>query len=437
MILSNQNQRMKVPIQTTSILDEEPYFSRVKELVEDGETNTSIAEVLRKDFHGFVTTRDSIRRFRDRHGLSVPTKDSPGLKIDGDEATLTTPPKPYPHMDDPDAMLIERGLDPSEWQIEGATINEWDGPAGEGTTITYHQAKLQLKRRRPLELLLPGRQPMVRIGGPARKAPQRDSRLVVMVGDQQAPYHDETLHRLFTDWLTDNQPDEGVLVGDTVDFPDISRHADNPEQDATVQECIDSGVQILHDYAMAAPTKWTKLMGNHDERIRNYQINQAAKLYGVRPGLLPGEVAGHAALSIPHLLRLDELGINFIDPNGKYDQAQHTLSKYLAVRHGWLAAKGAGRSALSTLDHLGYSIVVGHTHRQSIVHQTKHDIDGTTSTRVGVETGCMCKIGLGYAVAEDWQNGFATATIWPDGEFHIDLATYVNGRIYWRDRIYE
>lgn len=424
-------------IKTSSQLDAEPYFSAVMEYIKAGDTNTFIASAL-ADEYSIETSRDAVRRFRKRHKLGVPTRETPSVKIDGDEATLVAPPKPYPHMDDPDAMLIERGLDPEEWQVEGATINEWDGPAGGGTTITYHQAKLQLKRKRPLELLLPGRQPLIQRPRKVKLNPTlRKHRLVVMVGDQQAPYHDKTLHRLFATWLDDVEPDEGVLVGDTVDFPDISRHADNPECDATVQECIDSGVQILHDYTMASSdTKWTKLMGNHDERIRNYQINQAAKLYGVRSGLLPGEVAGNAALSIPHLLRLDELGIDFIDPKGKYDQAQFALSKYLAVRHGWLVAKGAGKSALSTLDHLGYSIVVGHTHRQSIVHQTKHDIDGTTSTRVGVETGCMCKIGLGYAVAEDWQQGWATATIWPDGTFHVDLATYVNGKVYWRDRVY-
>jgi hypothetical protein len=51
----------------------------------------------------------------------------------------------------------------------------------------------------------------------------------------------------------------------------------------------------------------------------------------------------------------------------------------------------------------------------------------------------MCRIegGLGYAVAPDWMNGFATAHVWPDGTFKIELATYVNGVLYYGDKRYE
>jgi hypothetical protein len=162
------------------------------------------------------------------------------------------------------------------------------------------------------------------------------------------------------------------------------------------------------------------------------------ELYGVRRAALEDQEEEDAVLSVQHLLRLDELGIDFIDPKGPYDQAQVKLSKYLGVRHGWLTKKGAGQSALATLEHLGYSVVVGHTHRQSLVHKTTHDIDGNPTTLMGAEAGCMCIIrdGLGYAVNPDWQNGFATATIWPDGTFKIDLATYFDGVLVWRDQRY-
>ena len=49
----------------------------------------------------------------------------------------------------------------------------------------------------------------------------------------------------------------------------------------------------------------------------------------------------------------------------------------------------------------------------------------------------MCRLDLGYTVAPDWQQGFATATIYPDGTFKLDLATYVNNTLYWRDQRYE
>jgi hypothetical protein len=160
-------------------------------------------------------------------------------------------------------------------------------------------------------------------------------------------------------------------------------------------------------------------------------------MYGIKRAEIEGqdEPSVH---SIAHLLRLDELGVEFLEPHGSYEHSQVNLSPYLAARHGWLARKGSGASALATLQHLGYSIVVGHTHRQSLVHKTTHDINGELTTLAACETGCMCQIkdGLGYAVSPDWQAGFATATIWPNGRFKIDLATYVNGELLWRDKVY-
>lgn len=278
---------------------------------------------------------------------------------------------------------------------------------------------------------------------PARNPykPSKDEpELVVFVGDQQAPHYDDQLHELFLHWLQDNQPHRGILMGDTVDFPDISRHPQNPEWDHCVQACVNSGYLLLRDYVQAnEATEWTKLMGNHDERIRARLLAHNTLLHDLRRADLPGEEPELPVWNVGHLLRLSALGINLIEPNGGYSHAQAKLSNHLAARHGWIAKKGSGASALSTLEQLGYSVVVGHTHRQGLVHKTKHDIDGTISTLAAVETGCMCKIqdGLGYTVAPDWQNGFATASIWPDGTFKLDLATYVNGKLYWRDKRYE
>lgn len=314
-------------------------------------------------------------------------------------------------------------------------VNEWDGPYGEPLK------QLTVNVRRKLTKTFP--QPAFTPDGyvaPQKKDPLTgDKQLVVFVGDQQAPHHHLDLHDAFCNWLRKNKPEKGVLIGDTVDFGEVSRHARNPEWDSTVQECINSGYAILKDYVQASPqTRWVKLMGNHDERIRNKLLQQVASLYDLRQAD-DGTEEEAPVWCISHLLRLKALGIDFIAPNGGYKHAQAIISSKLAARHGWIAKKGSGASALATLEALGYSVVVGHTHRQSVVHKTKHDIDGSIQTLAAVETGCMCRIeeGLGYAVAPDWQNGFATATVWKDGTFKLDLATYANNVLYWRDSRYE
>jgi hypothetical protein len=430
-----------------SWLDNEPYYSFVKAAVQRGETNASVARVVSAQYGH--TTRDSIRRFRKRHGLQIPGADKAFTRIKGDTAEAQTKPHEGPILDDPDTMLRERGLDPEDWYIDTITVNEWEGPSQEQAKVTYHQAKFTARRRKPIEIV-PARSDGWK---PSRSRTRQrlsvgGAKLIVICGDQQAPFHDPRLHEQFCNWLEAHQPHEGILLGDTVDFPDISRHQLDPENSAVVNECIQSGYDILRGYVASSPdTQWRKLIGNHDERLRNILLDKpkSQPLYGIKRADTP-EQEGEVVLSLRHLLRLDELGIELVDPNGAYEMAQVTLSPHLACMHGWIVRKGSGDSALATLDHLGYSVIVGHTHRQSIVHQTTHDIDQNITTLVGVEAGCMCRVEQkpdehgrvwpNYCVRPDWQQGFVTATVWPDGFFHIDRAVYVNGNLLYRDERY-
>jgi hypothetical protein len=409
----------------------------IEQWVATGYSNTLIVNALAN--LGLETSERSLRRAFKRWGLSRPrAEEQPGLKIEGDDAEVTGSASFV--LNTPDDLLNERGLNPDEWEVNSLIVNEWDSPLGDGEMMK--QLKIQCKRRRPKYITMPAE---IDLGLPPRRdwdrGPYRhtDPRLVVLVGDQQAPFHDPLLHSLFLDWLEDNEPDEGVLMGDTGDMPNVSRHPAEPEHAATTQECVNAVGKILYDYTVRSiDTQWTMLAGNHDERLRRIVINQLADYYGLKPAEIPG-LPDHPPIHDPrHLYRLNELGIKYIVPDGSYEHAQVQLSPYVAAMHGWIARKGSGASALSTLDHLGYSVFVGHTHRQSRVHQTKNTIDGDPTTITAVETGCMCLIkgGLGYSVAPDWQNGFATATIWPDGTFTAELATYVDGKLFWRDQRY-
>lgn len=439
--------------QNQSPLDSQPFFSFVKKQIEQGHFNSTIVEYLLKGFEqdgerfSFATTESAIRRFRRRHSLGVPTKEKSGFSVKGDDAELITPARPYPHMDDPDKMLEERGLSPKDWIIQGATVNEWDGPKSGGSIVTYHQAKLQLKRKRPELQVLPARSEGYK--PPVKFADlDKSTELIVVAGDQQAPFHDSQLHAAFCAWLEENEPDRGVLLGDLMDLPDISRHRLDPENTATVNECIQAGYDVIRGYVESSPsTFWQKIPGNHDERLRNIILDKpsVSPLYGVKQANTEDE-EGQVALSPEFLLRLDELGIEYINPNGAYDLAQVNVNENLAVRHGWIARQGSGASALATLDHLGYSVIVGHTHRQSIVYKTHHDIDGKIKTLTAAEAGCMCRVNQqpqdgrkwpNFTPLPDWIQGFSTVEVWPDGFFRIDNATFVNNTLLWRGSRYD
>lgn len=353
----------------------------------------------------------------------------PDFTISGDNATVNTPVTPSAEVSDAETYLKERGLDPDDWEIERLRVGKWGPPGTE-----QEQLRFEVRRKKPKEILLPARAEGYRYNGSIATGYNQE-RLVVCVGDQQAPFQDKHLHECFLAFLEDQQPAEGVLLGDTIDLNDISRHRKNPDRAASVQECVNAGYNLLRDYREASVnTSWKKLAGNHDERLRNIFIDKLADFYGTTRAQVDGEEL--PVHSVEFLLRLDELGIEFIDPAGPYDQAQINITPYLAARHGWLTKQGSGATALKSLEALGYSIIVGHTHRQAIVKKSVHDIDGNLHNHVGVEAGCMCEVGLGYAVAEDWTQGFVTVSVHEDGKFNVDLATYTNGKLYWRDEVY-
>jgi len=416
----------------------ENHRSKIESWIES-EGNSINQVVAKLSKLGVKTSDRSIRRAIHRWGTSSNAGvEQPYIKIQGDTAKIVS--NVYSDTYAIEQLICDHGLDPDEWQIEKPQFFSKETDKG-----VIKQVSVSLKRIEPYDIIVPARIPSDYTKPKVKKSKlKRDKKdkpeLVVFVGDQQAPFQDDHLHGLFCQWLADHEPDRGVLIGDTIDLPSISRHPATPELDAGVQKCIDVGYQLIRDYVESSEsTSWTKLEGNHDFRLRRAVIDNIRDFYGLRRAKGRNEVPESPLLDVAHLLRLDELGIEFIRPNGSWEQAQVEVSPHLAARHGWLAKKGSGTSALASLEHLGYSIVVGHTHRQSLVYKTKHDINGKPATITGVETGCMCRIegGLGYAVAPDWMNGFATAWVWPDGTFKIDLATYVNGVLYYGDKRYE
>jgi hypothetical protein len=334
---------------------------------------------------------------------------------------------------DIDQLLRSRGLDPDEWVVVKVRVNEW-GENADGQPL--RQLRVDLEPR-SLGSLMPARTDGWRPPPSVRVAPKGEAELVVFFGDQHCPHHDPGLHEAACQWLRRNKPARGVLLGDLLDFDAVSRHRANPEWATSMQQCIDSAYAVLRGFVQASPgTRWQMVSGNHEDRLRNAIIDQLRGVYGLARATDEDEPRGDAVLSVKHLLRLDELGVEWVGGEGEYAHQQIKVSPHLAARHGWIVRKGSGTSARATLEHLGYSCVIGHTHRQSQVFHTHHDIDGSPSELVAVEAGTMSCVqgGLGYAVAADWQAGFATARIWPDGTFSCDLAKWVNGSLVWANQ---
>jgi hypothetical protein len=458
-----------------SPLDKEPYLSLIIRLIREGLTNASIVRELSigrvpsgdhtsglafRVFTPINATESSIRRFRKRHNINPDGVQRAFTRIKDDEAEAATEPEAVHNeqdlkriLTDPDMMLRQRGLDPDDWEITSLTPNMWDGPVKGGGKVTYYQTKFTCKRRKPTSEMIMA----PRTDGWVRPSTvnvvrhlEGQSSLVVILGDQQAPFHDKDLHAKTCAFLRYTRPSALINLGDTIDLPDIRPgHRIHPAHTAHINECLQSGYDIERGYIDASPNMVVKMLyGNHCERMLNILTDAAQaevrNLVGIKRPDTP-ESKGEELLTLEHAMRMDELGIKVVKPDGPYTRSAILLTDKLAVRHGWIARKGSGSSALATLEHLGYNVIVGHTHRQSQVFKTVHEITGETRTLTAVEAGCMCRVSQvpdpvdgrvwpGYTDEPDWQQGFVTASIWPDGFFKIDLATYVNGTLLYKDQ---
>lgn len=323
---------------------------------------------------------------------------------------------------DHEKALREQGLDPDEWHC--VLLKSWETYHGDKRWTSVYRRKLALA------IVSPARHvpPII----PTRRRKQNvKPDLIVVEGDHQAPFHDEGLDILATEFVRDLQPAEHVFLGDTIDLPTISRHPDHAAtMKADVQVCINAGYDLLRRRAEAAPnSRRRKLKGNHDYRIEQELLSRDERMAYIKPA---GE--DEPALSLRRLLQLDALGIEMVEDIRGWEHAEVELipgGNGLVVRHGLVTG---ARTAPRTLAKLGRSAIVGHGHQKESAYRLTYP---KKRLQQGFVAGTMCRIdgpGQHFTVNPDWHQGFVTVMRWPDGQFLIEHAVYQNGSLFWRDR---
>lgn len=328
-------------------------------------------------------------------------------------------------------LLRKRNLNPDDWRVLKARVNEWGGPDG------TDNAQLRVELEPAHELLMPARSD----GWKAPKRPQVDKTrpyMVALFGDRHCPLYDEALHAASLTWLAEHRPAVLVDVGDLLDFAELSRHRKNPARPQPPQSCIQTAYDVKRAEIQASPdTHHVMIPGNHDYRLRNDRIDKQPGGYGIKRADNPDlEPEAWPAESIPHLLRFDELGVQFVGGHDEYDQYEYELAPGVYALHGYKSRPKAAQTAGAMIDAYAASVIVGHVHRQGITTLTKRDsYRGEPREYLGMEVGTMSRRGdsLGYDHHGDHQHGFGTAVIWPDGRHTFDLARWDGRSLVWRD----
>lgn len=211
---------------------------------------------------------------------------------------------------------------------------------------------------------------------------------VVFIPDIHAPYiHADAFHTAMA-FLRAFDPDVVFVLGDVIDFYQLSRFSKSPTRLTELQYDIDQAVWALKWIRKSAPkAKIYFLKGNHEERLNKFLWTKAAELISLRD------------LTVPHLLELNQPDINM-----EYVETGSMMYRGILVKHGNVVRARSGYTATGELEKAWISGVSGHTHRLSQIYKTNF-----AGMFTWLESGCLCKLDPEYAEGQitDWQHGLS------------------------------
>lgn len=260
------------------------------------------------------------------------------------------------------------------------------------------------------------------------------------------PFHDEAAMDValqIIGWLEEHERVDSVInLGDFIDLPAQGRFEQEPAFATTTQEAIDRGHLFLQQQRAAAGPKAHLVLieGNHDRRMEKFIVANAASAFGLKRANMD-EVP---VMSLPFLLRLDEIGVEYIDA---YPAGAYWINDRLRAIHGDKVRSGGSTAAAYTNHTPHISTIFGHVHRQELQSRTIFDRLGPIKS-VAVSPGCLCRVdgavpsvngstkidGTPAKFYENWQQGIAVIMYKDTGEFYTELVQIDNGKAVFRGK---
>lgn len=256
------------------------------------------------------------------------------------------------------------------------------------------------------------------------------------------PFHDERAMAAALQLVKHLKPEVVINLGDFLDLATFGTFEQEPAFALTTQAAIDRGHRFLAEQRAAAPTADIRLIeGNHDRRLQKSIIKNAQAAFGLRRANIP---ESWPVLSVPHLLRLDELGVEYVEG---YPAGITWINENVACIHGH-KVRSAGSTAAAVVDDERVSTIFGHVHRIEMQHKTRRTKDGPRHS-FAATPGCLCRLdgavpstksstdskGRPVGSVENWQQGVGVVTFEPgDGRFALELVAIYDGELTFRGK---
>jgi hypothetical protein len=240
------------------------------------------------------------------------------------------------------------------------------------------------------------------------------------------------------------KPDRIQNLGDLIDLPEFTlKFTITPEMHHTTQPALDEAHRdITRQLEICANVD--VLEGNHDDRLAiAVTANAMAALRLRRANTPPDE---WPVLSLPNLLRLDELGVTYHDG---YPANRTKIADGNDEQTPLFAVHGESLDMMKLAKQSRQSYIQGHIHRRASYTET-FEIDGRPTMVTALTPGCLCRID-GFVPStksaktrkkpltrwENWQQGMAVITEWDDGDWAAEIVPIHRGRALYRGKTYE
>lgn len=382
------------------------------------------------------------------------------FQASNNEATLVVKTREKPTLD---YALKLGGVDMNVWEVEKFVVNEWEGFRSNvqksldfkegvmtGTVedngvliVPLWQIKVWFKRKVAIQTAIPPIAPVHFTLKPrAHRQPEVSTLSFALVipdchvgfrreGSKLVPFHDEKVLNMLVEFAYEWQPHRIVILGDLLDMPDWSeKFVREPDFQFLTQESLNRAAKFLAELRQACPlSQIDYIEGNHEVRLQRLVMLQLPAAFGLK-----AVDARYPVLSVPHLLNLQALDINW---HGNYPNDRVWINDNLACMHGDVVGSDSGQTVMKILKNASHSVVFGHIHRHEHATETRFGRDGMRFY-TAYSPGCVCRIdGVvpGVRAEMNWQQGFGVVR-YNKKFFQIVHVPVFDGKGYYDGRVY-
>lgn len=389
---------------------------------------------IRKAGQALGISKDKVWRTIQR--LNVP---QPATETYAGRSSITLEGKGVESLED---MMHAAGIDPEEWIVVRQRRNSWQALGKDSEIMQLHQVTATLERKP--DFFIQPVEPVAALPRQPRENPS-DIRCALIIPDIQAGFRRVENNRRpgGYDWLPlhdrramscvlqiaeklNDRIDTCVYLGDNLDLaPWSTRWTSDPSlkftTNAALRELYAGFMVPLRE--ILPHSYQCYVAGNHEKRIEDALASKLTEAHSLRTA---DTVDGGSLLSIPNLLALDSIDVDYIEPYG----AIYWLYDKIRIQHGSIARRHAGATAAEYLKTATSSMIWGHTHRLEMGQKRLQTPDGI-ETITAASPGCLCRSEIGVVPGvlgnpPDWQTGCALVYE-HDGRHSIQLIPIVDG----------